>query len=47
MIVDDINIIWELIDVRENYKSINVLTMGDYVWCRFYDWKYVYKLNNV
>ncbi len=29
MIVDDVNIIRELIDVRENYKSINVLTMCD------------------
>ncbi len=29
MIVDDINIIRELIDVRENYKSINVRTMYD------------------
>ncbi len=27
MIVDDTNIISELINVRENYKSINVLTM--------------------
>ncbi len=27
MIVDDVNIIRELIDVHENYKSINVLTM--------------------
>ncbi len=29
MIVDDVNIIRELIDVRENYKTINVLTMCD------------------
>ncbi len=29
MIVDDVNIIRELIDGRENYKSINVLTMCD------------------
>ncbi len=29
MIVDDVNIIRELIDVRENYKSINVLIMCD------------------
>ncbi len=29
MIVDDTNIISELINVRENYKSINVLTMCD------------------
>ncbi len=29
MIVDDVNIIKELIDVHENYKSINVLTMCD------------------
>ncbi len=29
MIVDDVNIIRELINVRENYKSINVLTMCD------------------
>ncbi len=29
MIVDDVNIIRELIDVCENYKSINVLTMCD------------------
>ncbi len=29
MIVGDINITRELIDVRENYKSINVLTMCD------------------
>ncbi len=29
MIVYDVNIIRQLIDVRENYKSINVLTMCD------------------
>ncbi len=29
MIVDGVNIIRQLIDVRENYKSINVLTMCD------------------
>ncbi len=29
MMVDDVNIIRELIDVCENYKSINVLTMCD------------------
>ncbi len=29
MIVDDVNIIRKLIDVCENYKSINVLTMCD------------------
>ncbi len=29
MIVDHVNIIGELIDVHENYKSINVLTMCD------------------
>ncbi len=29
MIVDDVNIIRELINVRENYKSINVLTTCD------------------
>ncbi len=29
MIVDDVNIKGELIDVRENYKFINVLTMCD------------------
>ncbi len=29
MIVDDVNITWEVIDVRENYKSINVPTMCD------------------
>ncbi len=29
MIVDDVNIIRELIDVRENYQSINILTMCD------------------
>ncbi len=29
MIVDDVNIIRELIDVCENYKSIDVLTMCD------------------
>ncbi len=38
MIVNDVNIIRELIDVHENYKSINVLTMIE---------KYVYKINNV
>ncbi len=31
MIVDDVNIIRELVDVRENYKSINVLTMCSYL----------------
>ncbi len=44
MIVD-VNSIRELLDVRENYKSIYKCSY--YVWCRFYDWKYVYKLNNV
>ncbi len=29
IIVDDVNIIRELIDVRENYKSINILTICD------------------
>ncbi len=29
MIVGDVNIIRELMDVHENYKSINVLTMCD------------------
>ncbi len=29
IIVDDVNIIRELIDVREKYKSINVLTKYD------------------
>ncbi len=29
MIVDDVSIIRELIDVRENYKSTNVFTMCD------------------
>ncbi len=29
MIVDDVNIIRELIDVHENYKSINVLIICD------------------
>ncbi len=43
MIVDDVNIIWKHIVVRENYKSLK----GSYnVRCRLYDWKCVYKLNN-
>ncbi len=29
IIVNDVNIIRELIDVRENYKSLNVLAMCD------------------
>ncbi len=29
MLVDDVNIIRELIDVHENYKSVNVLAMCD------------------
>ncbi len=45
MIVDDVDIITELVDVRENYKSINVLTMCDVYF--MIERKYVYKLNNV
>ncbi len=44
MIVNDVNIIIELMDVRENYKSINVLTMCD---VDFMIESMVYKLNNV
>ncbi len=29
MLVNDVSIIRELIEIRENYKSINVLTMCD------------------
>ncbi len=45
MIVDDVDIITELVDVRENYKSINVLTMCDVYF--MIERKYVYQLNNV
>ncbi len=31
MTVDDVNSIEELIDVRENYKSVNVLIMCDFM----------------